>query len=249
LATGRFTCDIEQSGQEPANNAGNGNIDPTAMMRERRPLVAGKSWAAICGSEDGGLRANTVQAMRNLTADLFISLDGFASGIHEEAYFGYDGPGLSGWVQTETSRPQTILMGRKTYVALAHFAAEATDPNSVQLRALPKLVFSNTLKEPLTWNNTRVIAGELAQQIGELKQQAGDPIRTFGSPQLVKGLMQLGLVDRLRLMVFPLILGDAGREFIYAEFKRTALQLVGTKVLDARLILLEYEPQNRGDPA
>ena len=181
--------------------------------------------------------------MRNLTADLFISLDGFAAGIHEEAYFGYGGPELSSWVQTETNRPQIILMGRNTYVALAHFAAEASDPNSVRMRELPKLVFSNTLKEPLAWNNTRVIAGDLAQQIGELKLQGGDPIRTFGSLQLVKGLLQLGLVDRLRLMVFPLILGDAGREFIYAEFQRTALHLVGTKVLDARLILLEYEPQ------
>lgn len=187
--------------------------------------------------------------MRNLTADLFISLDGFAAGIHEEAYFGYNGAELSSWVQTETNRAQVILMGRHTYVALAHFAAEATDPHSVRMREIPKLVFSNTLKEPLAWNNTRVIAGDLAQQIGELKQQAGDPIRTFGSMQLVRGLLQLGLVDRLRLMVFPLILGEAGREFIYAEFQRTALNLVGTKVLDSRLILLEYEPQNRDDSA
>jgi dihydrofolate reductase len=89
----------------------------------------------------------------------------------------------------------------------------------------------------------------LAQQIGALKQQSADPIRTFGSMQLVKGLMQLGLVDRLRLMVFPLILGDAGREPIYAEFQRTALHLVGTKVLDSRLALLEYEPQNSRNPA
>jgi len=186
--------------------------------------------------------------MRNLTADLFISLDGFASGTNEEAYFGYDGPELSRWVQTESNQPQVILMGRNTYVALAHFADEATDPNSVRMRELPKLVFSNTLHEPLTWNNTRVITGDLAQQIGPLKQQSGDPIRTFGSMQLVKGLMQLRYVDRLRLMVFPLILGDTGREPIYTEFRRTALHLVGTKVFDSRLALLEYEPQNSGDP-
>lgn len=185
--------------------------------------------------------------MRNLIADLFISLDGFASGTNEEAYFGYDGPELSSWIEKETNQPQVILMGRNTYVALAHFAAEATDPNSIRLRELPKLVFSNSLHEPLTWQNTRVMAGDLAQQIRALKQQSGDPIRTFGSMQLVKGLVQLGLVDRLRLMVFPLILGVTGREPIYTEFQRTALHRVGTKVLDSRLVLLEYESQNSGD--
>ncbi len=177
--------------------------------------------------------------MRNLIADLFISLDGFASGTNEEAYFGYDGPELSRWVQRESNQPQVILMGRNTYVALAHFAAEATDPNSVRMRELPKLVFSNTLHEPLSWSNARVITGDLAQRIRILKQQSGDPIRTFGSMQLVKGLMQLGLVDQLRLMVFPLILGVTGREPIYTEFQRTALHLAGTKVIDSRLVLLD----------
>lgn len=187
--------------------------------------------------------------MRNLIADLFISLDGFASGTNEEAYFGYDGPELSSWIQKESNQSQVILMGRNTYEALAHFASEATDPLSVRMRELSKLVFSNTIHEPLTWQNTRVIAGNLAQQIRALKQQSGDPIRTFGSMQLVKGLVQLGLVDRLRLMVFPLILGSTGREPIYAEFQRTALHLAGNKVIDSRLVLLEYEPQDSGDVA
>ncbi len=182
--------------------------------------------------------------MRELIADLFISLDGFASGTDEEAYFGYDGPDLSSWVQTELNRPQVILMGRNTYVALAGFAATATDSGSARMRELPKLVFSNTLDEPLTWNNTHVIAGDLAQQLRTLKQQPGEPIRSIGSIQLVKGLMQVGLLDRLRLMVFPLILGDTGREPIYADLQRTALRLVETKVLDSRIVLLEYEPQH-----
>jgi len=182
--------------------------------------------------------------MRKIIADLFISLDGFAFGVGEKAYFGYDGPELSSWVQREISQPQVILMGRNTYVSLAGYSATATDSASVRMRELPKLVFSNSLNEPLTWSNTKVIAGNLAEQIRVLKQQLGDPIRIFGSIQLVKGLMQLGLVDRLRLLVFPVILGDAGREPIYAEFQRTALHLVGTQTLDSRLVLLEYEPQN-----
>ncbi|MBN3947666.1 MAG: dihydrofolate reductase family protein [Nostoc sp. NMS7] len=182
--------------------------------------------------------------MRKLIADLFVSLDGFASGADEKAYFGYDGPDLSSWIQREISQPQVILMGRNTYVILAGYSATATDSASVRMRELPKLVFSNSLDELLTWSNTKVIAGNLEQQIRLLKQQTGDPIRIFGSLQLVKGLMQLGLVDRLRLLVFPLILGDAGLEPIYAGFQRTALHLAETQTLDSRLILLEYEPEN-----
>ena len=185
--------------------------------------------------------------MRELIADLFISVDGFAAGANEEAFFGYDGPDLRAWVETELSRPQVLLMGRNTYVGQAAYAASATDPLSIRMRELPKLVFSTTLREPLPWSNTHIIAGALEQQIWTIKQQPGDTIRSIGSIQLVTGMMKRGLVDRLRLMIFPVILGDTGQEPIYAGLQRTALQLIGTKVLDARLVLLEYGPQHRAE--
>jgi dihydrofolate reductase len=87
------------------------------------------------------------------------------------------------------------------------------------------------------------LKGSLADEIKKLKNQPGDPLRSIGSIRLVKSLMQLGLVDRLRLMVFPVVLGGAGREPIFAGYSRTALQLVATKVLDSRLICLEYQPK------
>lgn len=133
-------------------------------------------------------------------------------------------------------------MGRNTYLALSGFAATAADPVSARMRELPKLVFSGTLEGPLAWKNTQVVGGDLAQALRTIKQQPGDPIRSIGSIQLVKGMMAVGLVDRLRLMVFPVILGGAGSEPIYANHERTALRLVGTTVLDSRVVLLEYEP-------
>lgn len=180
--------------------------------------------------------------MSELIADLFISLDGFASGTNEAAFFGYDGPDLSAWVSAELNRRQRILMGRNTYVALAGFSATAGDPASARMRELPKIVYSTTLTGPLTWDNTTVIAGELDEEIRALKRQPGDPIRIFGSIRLVQGLMGLGLVDRLRLMVFPLILGITGKEPIFAPLQRTTLRLAATKELDSRLLLLEYLP-------
>jgi dihydrofolate reductase len=178
--------------------------------------------------------------MRELTADLFISLDGFASGVKQPAYFGYFGPNLGDWVREHLEQPQVILMGRATYVALAPFSASATDELSVRMRSLPKLVFSSTLKEPLAWKNTRLLRGDLTDEIKALKEQPGDPLRSIGSISLVKSMMQLGLVDRLRLMVFPLVLGSAGREPIFAGYSQRSLELVDTKVLDSRLIVLEY---------
>ena len=98
------------------------------------------------------------------------------------------------------------------------------------------------MDELLAWNNTRLIKGDVGDAIKALKQQEGDPIRSIGSIRLVKSLAKLGLIDRLRLMIFPLILGDAGKEPMYADYSRMPLELLGTRVLDSRLILLEYHP-------
>ena len=91
--------------------------------------------------------------MRELIADLFISLDGFASGTDDAAYFGYFGQDLGNWVREHLDERQVILMGRVTYEALARFAVSATDEVSARMRRLPKLVYSNTLCEPLAWSN------------------------------------------------------------------------------------------------
>jgi dihydrofolate reductase len=183
--------------------------------------------------------------MRELTADLFISLDGFASGVKQAAYFGYFGQNLGDWVREQLAQPQVIVMGRVTYGALAGFSAAATDELSVKMSSTPKLVFSSTLKEPLAWKNTRLMKGAVADEMRALKQQSGDPLRSMGSISLVKSMMQLGLVDRLRLMVFPLVLGGVGREPIFAGYPQENLELIDTKVLDSRLVLLEYRPVAR----
>lgn len=180
--------------------------------------------------------------MRQFVADLFISLDGFASGVNEAAFFGYFGEELAKWVGDHLNQPQLLIMGRVTYEILAQFSSSGTDDTSVRMTELPKLVFSSTLKEPLAWKNTRLVKASAAEEITALKQQPGEPLRSIGSIRFVKSMMQLGLIDRLRLMVFPLILGTAGREPIYAGYPRMGLELIDRKVLDSRLILLEYRP-------
>jgi dihydrofolate reductase len=180
--------------------------------------------------------------MAELIADLFVSVDGFARGEGSGPFFDYGGPDLDRWIDDQFARPHVILMGRVTYEVLAEISSLATDEGSIRMTRHPKAVFSNTLREPLAWANSRLISGGLAPEIARLKEESADPIRSIGSMTLVKSLLRLGLVDRLRLMVFPLTLGSAGREPAYADLPRTGLDLVGTTVLDNRLVLLEYRP-------
>lgn len=179
--------------------------------------------------------------MRELTADLFLSLDGCAGAKGYGAYFGYDGPELDTWVRHNFDPGYEILMGRVTYRAMA---AHGSGENEVSrlMRAAPKAVISSTLREPLSWANTRLLDGAADTTIAAMKGEAGPPIRTVGSLELVRSLLRHDLVDRLRLLVFPLILGDDGLEPFFQDLPTTQLTLLNATVLDGRLLLQEYGP-------
>ena len=187
--------------------------------------------------------------MAELIADLFVSLDGFAAGVDTGPFFGYSGPELESWVNDAVGQPQLIVMGRVTYEALAAISSAAADGVSARMTELPKVVVSNTLTEPLAWANTRLIRGDLGAGIGALKRQSPVPLRSIGSITLVAGMTRLGLVDRLRVAVFPLILGADGREPGLAGHGRAGLELAGATVLDSRIVMLEYRPASGPGPA
>ncbi|MGZ6260788.1 MAG: dihydrofolate reductase family protein [Solirubrobacteraceae bacterium] len=181
-----------------------------------------------------------VHDVADLTADLFISLDGFAGAVEVGPFFGYGGPGLDEWIQAELDRPQLVVLGRVTYEALAGISAEAGDRLSRRLTDAPKVVCSSTLSEPLGWENTRLVAGDATRTLPAIKADSATPLRTMGSMSLVRSLMNAGLVDRLRLMVFPLTCGSAGRERAFGEGDLNRMRLAATRVLDERVVLLEY---------
>jgi dihydrofolate reductase len=176
-----------------------------------------------------------------LTADLFVSADGYALGENSGPYFGYGGPELDRWVQAQLSQPHLDVMGRVTYEALAAVSA-GSDPDSKRMTAQPKAVVSSTLREPLNWANSRLISGDAGPAIASLKRESDVPLRTVGSLTLVRSLFGLGLVDRLRLAVFPLVLGPDGREPAFGGYQRMGLHLAASTVLDGRIVLLEYQP-------
>src|SRR6266545_798930 len=110
----------------------------------------------------------------------------------------------------------------------------------------PKVVFSSSLQPPLSWVNTTVVSDDVAVAVPAMKREDGAPMRVIGSLSLVRSLFRLGLVDRLRIMVFPQILGETGQEPILKGLPDIDLRLNATKVLDARLVLLDYSPANGG---
>jgi dihydrofolate reductase len=178
--------------------------------------------------------------MRELTVDLFSTVDGWLGSRNSPAYFGYDGPDLQAWIAEQLGWPHVTLMGANTYRVLAKFATEGSDPTAKRMDELPKVVFSKSLKAPLTWSNTTLVAEDAAVALPAMKQEPGDPMRVIGSISLVRSLFRLNQVDRLRLIVFPQVLGESGRERMFEGLPDVNLSLVSTKVLDQRLVLLEY---------
>lgn len=183
----------------------------------------------------------------SLMVDLFLSVDGWAGSDGLPGYFGYMGPELERWIATEGSAPQLVIMGRRTYEVLAGLPEQFRDEGWDRLSQLDKVVFSQTLTEA-TWTNTRISGGPLTEEVEAMKSSSDVPLRTMGSLSLARQLLDAGLVDRLRLMIFPLVAGPAGREAALKDVDPAALDLVGTQVLDGRLLLVEYRPTGEDIP-
>lgn len=183
----------------------------------------------------------------SLTVDIFLSVDGWAGSDGLPGYFGYLGPELAEWITTELAAPQVVVMGRRTYEALAALPTEAHGESWDRTSELEKVVFSRTLQQA-AWPNTRICGEDLLDEIPRMKANSDIPLRTMGSLSVARQLTSAGLVDRLRLMTFPLIAGDSGREAAFTDMASADLELVDHRILDGRVLLVEYRPTGRDIP-
>jgi dihydrofolate reductase len=184
--------------------------------------------------------------MRELMVDMFSTVDGYGGGGPQSApYWGYGAPGLDGWVSAQLAEDHVMLMGATTYREMSDIVATNDDPSFGRMAELPKIVFSKTLEPPLTWANTTIVDEPVETAVPALKAMDDLPMRTIGSPSLVRSLFHLDLVDRLRVMVFPTIHGTSGEGPVYADLPDVTLDLIGTTVLDDRLVLLDYRVGER----
>ena len=179
--------------------------------------------------------------MTELVCELIVTLDGYARGQRSPGYYGYSGPDFDDWIKTNTAVPHRMLVGRKTYEMLNGLSTELRDEGWETMSTTPGWLFSHTL-ETTDWPELKIVHDDLVSFVGELKRTDGPELRTLGSVSLVQQLLTAGLVDRLKLVVCPLILPQTGVEPFFKELPDIGFDLLSTKVLDGRVLLLEYRP-------
>jgi dihydrofolate reductase len=157
---------------------------------------------------------------------------------------GLEGPEYLAWLDEQPKANYTVLIGANTYRLMSGLADEG-EPGTDVLAGMSKIVFSSTLKEPLAWPNTRLVASDAVETVREMKQK-GDAgsMRTFGSLNVCRSLLEAGLVDRYRVVVFPVITGSTGSDRIYDGYPDVALDMITSRTFDGRLQLLEYAPRS-----
>ena len=188
--------------------------------------------------------------MGRIVVTEFMSLDGVV-----EAPGGGEGFKYGGWSLEinrgeegdqfkldETLSSEALLLGRVTYEGFAASWPSRTDDAGFadKFNSMPKYVVSSTLEEP-EWNNSTVLEGDVVEAVSRLKQEQDGDIVVHGSPQLVQTLLDHDLVDELRLMVFPVVLGSGKRLFGETSDKKP-LRLTDTKVVGDGVAILTYQP-------
>jgi dihydrofolate reductase len=179
--------------------------------------------------------------MPELIIDFITSLDGYGAAEGWPGWWGLEGPEYLAWLNDQPEADFTLLMGASTY-RLMHGFASSGEPGTDAMADMPKVVFSSTLTEPLKWANTTLVTRDPVEAVRELKATGTTSLRTIGSLTLCRSLLSAGLVDRFRVVVFPVITGSTGQERIYDGYPDVLLELVSSRVFDGRLQLLEYRP-------
>jgi dihydrofolate reductase len=183
--------------------------------------------------------------VRKLVSFMVVTLDGYYEGPDGE----FDWPNVDDefyeFSISQLNDIDTLLFGRVTYEGMASFwptpaALEADPAVAERMNAISKIVFSSTL-DTADWQNTRLVDGNVADTVTELKQQPGMDLALFGSPSLTVRLLEQGLVDELRVMVHPILLG-AGKSLFRGLNERVPVQLTRTTTFSSGNVLLRYRP-------
>jgi dihydrofolate reductase len=191
--------------------------------------------------------------MRRLVVGTFLTVDGVVQapgGPDEDREGGFEHGGWSvnywddvmgEWITKSTLQAGALLLGRKTYeIFAAHWPhVSDDDPVAAKLNTVPKYVASRTLDD-VTWNNSTLIEGDVAEAVAALKEEQGDEIQVTGSGELIQTLMEHDLVDEYRLWVFPVVVGEGKRLFASGALP-SALKLVDTKVSTTGVAIQSYE--------
>lgn len=177
---------------------------------------------------------------------MMVSLDGYFEGPdHSIAWHNVDSE-FNEFAIKQLDEIGTLLFGRKTYEFMANYwpteAGKKDDPIIARImNDADKVVISRTLKK-VEWNNTRLISENIVDEINKLKSETGKDIAIFGSNNLAVSLIQMGLLDKFRIMVNPIVIGKGNALFTGLDSKLN-LKLITTKVFKSGNVLLSYFPE------
>ena len=191
--------------------------------------------------------------MGRIVVTEFVSLDGVVEvpgGAENFKYGGWSfeisrGDEGDKFKLDEAFSSEALLLGRVTYEGFAAAWPSRDGEFADKFNSMPKYVVSSTLENP-EWNNTTVLEGNVAQAVARLKEEQDGDIVVHGSPQLVQALLEHDLVDELRLMVYPVVLGSGKRLFGDTSDKKP-LRLVDSKVVGEGVSILIYAPAGASD--
>jgi dihydrofolate reductase len=196
----------------------------------------------MADSETGEMQGLTKEvAMRKVIAVEFVSLDGVMESPEEWA-FSYSNDGMEEANASGMAASDALLLGRVTYEQMAAYWSNqsASVPIVDYLNSVPKFLVSTTL-DTVEWQNSTLIEGDVAEETTKLKQQPGKDIAILGSGTLVRSLLKDDLLDELRLIIHPIVLGS-GKRLFEDGGDRKALELVDSKIFDTGVLYLTYRP-------
>src|SRR6266581_3729981 len=205
---------------------------------------------AVRSRRGAGRRRNRSKEMRRIVVTEFISLDGVIEEPRRTFQF-ERGPEGGKFKFDELFAADALLLGRVTYQGFAEaWPSMGTDDFGKRMNSIPKYVVSSTLTDAeATWGDTTVISGDVAAEIAKLKAKPGRDLLVEGSCQLARTLIQHGLVDEYRLMLFPIVLGAGKRLFPAAMSEPAKLTLADAKPDRDGVMLLTYHPAAAEAPA
>ncbi len=153
-----------------------------------------------------------------------------------------EGPKYLAWLGENPEGDYLVLMGANTYRLMYGLTRENERGTDV-LGGLSKVGFSSTLTEPLEWENSTLVTGDAAGAVRVMKEKGDRSMRTIGSLTLCCSLLEAGIVDRFRVVMFPVITGATGQERIYDGYPDVALDMVDSRTFDGEIQLVEYVPR------
>ena len=181
--------------------------------------------------------------MRKIMVEVEVSVDGAMGGDNADFWqqvFSYHSPDVVAYLNTLLFTPDALLLGKRTYESFATVWPTRQGEDAERINNMPKYVASRTLNEPLTWKAT-LIKGDVVDALKKLKQESGKGLLQYGVGELTHAMLQHGLVDEVRILVYPFTFGEGPR--IFEHMGIHPMKLLDTQTFHSGAVAHRYQLQ------